>query len=229
MIARCMAAVVAFWLAGISTCFAADETAICPSQGKPPAPVKMTHFPPFYPTESVRAGEHGRTLLTITIGKDGIPADIRVASSSGSARLDEAASEIVRSKWRWYPFPPDCEASSGQIATVFGWFLDRPPKADFGLVVSSSQYPAGAAERYERGDTYLALTLDGEGTVTDGRIAYSSGYADLDEKALAMVKATPKIFVGKPVGSQTMMARWNLPSPQKDNVELLIISSIRLP
>jgi TonB family protein len=228
MMAHIMPATLAFLLAGMTASFASDEAASCPAQGKLPDPVISSRILPRYPPESVRSGEHGQTLLTVTIGADGNPKDVNVTGSSGSTRLDEAAVSIIKSHWRWKPFPVDCNAPSAQLAVVFGWFLDNPPKIDFGLVVSASQYPAGAADRYESGDTYLAVTLDDAGTVTDGKVVYGSGYADLDEKALAMLKNAPGIFAGKPAGEKIVMTKWNLPAPQKSQVELVVIFSRRI-
>ncbi|MEP7210568.1 MAG: energy transducer TonB [Alphaproteobacteria bacterium] len=45
---------------------------------------------PVYPTDSVRKGEAGVTALTICITTDGRLVDIKLAHSSGFARLDEA-------------------------------------------------------------------------------------------------------------------------------------------
>lgn len=48
-----------------------------------------------YPAEAVRRGQEGEVLLRIRIGIGGIPREIRVARSSGSRILDEAASSGV--------------------------------------------------------------------------------------------------------------------------------------
>lgn len=44
-----------------------------------------------YPEDAIRRGQEGEVLLRIRIGEDGRPGDIRVARSSGSRSLDEAA------------------------------------------------------------------------------------------------------------------------------------------
>jgi TonB family protein len=222
-----IAAIAAFLLAAMEPGLAADETAPCPLSGKPPEPVMSTHILPPYPVGAVRTGEHGNTLLTVTVGEGGTAKEIAVTQSSGFETLDVAAASFIKSHWRWKPFSGDCSVLPAPLLVGFAWILD-PPKADFGLSVSATEYPAGAAERYEWGDTYLNMTLDGAGTVTEGKIAYSSGYADLDEKALAMVKRAPGIFAGRPRGEQIMMARWNLPAPQKDNIERVVIISRKI-
>jgi TonB family protein len=51
---------------------------------------------PVYPAESVRKGEAGTTALTMCVTADGRLVDIKLARSSGFARLDEATIEWER-------------------------------------------------------------------------------------------------------------------------------------
>jgi protein TonB len=44
-----------------------------------------------YPEEAIRRGQEGEVLLRIRIGDGGVPKEIRVARSSGTRALDEAA------------------------------------------------------------------------------------------------------------------------------------------
>lgn len=44
-----------------------------------------------YPEEAVRRGQEGEVLLRIRVGEGGVPQEIRVARSSGTRTLDEAA------------------------------------------------------------------------------------------------------------------------------------------
>ena len=55
---------------------------------RPPAPV--------YPRASRRQGETGRATVRVLIDEQGRPAELRVQSSSGHARLDEAGLEALR-------------------------------------------------------------------------------------------------------------------------------------
>ena len=76
----------------------------------PPAPVTPPIFnadylnnpPPVYPALSRRMGEEGRVVLRVFVTEQGTPGDIQVRTSSGSSRLDEAASSTVR-HWRFVP------------------------------------------------------------------------------------------------------------------------------
>lgn len=55
---------------------------------------------PSYPSASRRAGEEGTVRLKVLVDEKGRPRDVAVATSSGFARLDEAAVQAVR-KWRF--------------------------------------------------------------------------------------------------------------------------------
>lgn len=55
---------------------------------------------PTYPSSSRRAGEEGTVRLKVLVDKKGRPRDVAIATSSGFARLDQAAMEAVR-KWRF--------------------------------------------------------------------------------------------------------------------------------
>lgn len=58
--------------------------------------------PPSYPTESRRRREQGTVRLRVLVGTDGRVADIAIADSSGSDRLDREALRAVK-RWRWSP------------------------------------------------------------------------------------------------------------------------------
>jgi protein TonB len=59
--------------------------------------------PPVYPAMSRRLGEEGVVTLMIYVLPDGRVGDVRVHKSSGFARLDAAAVEAARNKWRFKP------------------------------------------------------------------------------------------------------------------------------
>jgi protein TonB len=58
--------------------------------------------PPAYPPLSRRLGEQGRVMLRVHVSADGNADAIELKSSSGSARLDEAALSTVK-RWRFVP------------------------------------------------------------------------------------------------------------------------------
>jgi protein TonB len=74
----------------------------------PPPPTELkaiarTHVTPTYPTISQRLGEQGTTTLKVTIGLDGSVSAASIEKSSGSDRLDQAALEYVKARWKWQP------------------------------------------------------------------------------------------------------------------------------
>jgi periplasmic protein TonB len=71
--------------------------------------------PPVYPAASRRLGEQGRVLMDVFIRADGSVGEIRLKSTSGYARLDQAALEAVQ-QWRYQP------ARRGTEAIDF-WFV----------------------------------------------------------------------------------------------------------
>jgi protein TonB len=75
----------------------------------------LNNPPPPYPAMSKRMGEQGRVLLRVRVGARGEVEEVRIESTSGHERLDEAALDAVR-RWRFAP------ARIGQQA-VAGWAL----------------------------------------------------------------------------------------------------------
>lgn len=57
---------------------------------------------PVYPTLSRRLGEQGTVSLRVLINAQGQATEIRIETSSGSARLDQAAVAAIRT-WRFVP------------------------------------------------------------------------------------------------------------------------------
>ena len=74
----------------------------------------LTNPKPGYPPLSRRLGEQGVVVLSVLVGEGGDVQKLEVAKSSGSARLDEAASRAVQS-WR---FAPGKRAGIAQIMWV---------------------------------------------------------------------------------------------------------------
>lgn len=62
----------------------------------------LRHVEPPYPIASIRAHEEGTVMLQVFVGVNGRVSDVRVLTSSGFTRLDEAAAKEVRT-WRFAP------------------------------------------------------------------------------------------------------------------------------
>lgn len=75
---------------------------------------------PTYPPAARRAGEEGTVRLKVLVDEKGRPKDVAVATSSGFARLDEAAVAAVR-KWRFVAATDGTNAISAwtQVAITF--------------------------------------------------------------------------------------------------------------
>jgi protein TonB len=69
----------------------------------PLRPVMRTHTLPPYPPISVRLNEQGTTLMEVHITTEGNVDECKVLQTSSSDRLDQAACEYVKSRWRWQP------------------------------------------------------------------------------------------------------------------------------
>lgn len=62
----------------------------------------LDNAPPPYPYISRRTGEQGRVVLRVQVSASGTAEDVEVRSTSGHARLDQAALEAVR-HWKFVP------------------------------------------------------------------------------------------------------------------------------
>lgn len=58
---------------------------------------------PDYPMSAIHLNEQGKIALTVLIGADGHVLEAKVARSSGSSRLDQAAVNEARAHWRLKP------------------------------------------------------------------------------------------------------------------------------
>ncbi len=69
---------------------------------------------PAYPALSRRMGEEGRVVLRVQVAANGLPTDIVIHTSSGSARLDQAAFDAVR-RWKFIPARRGDEAVAASV------------------------------------------------------------------------------------------------------------------
>ena len=65
--------------------------------------IPATRSMPPYPPESLRRKEQGTVTLLLSITPDGTVSDAKVEQSSGSPRLDNAAIQWVKQRWRYEP------------------------------------------------------------------------------------------------------------------------------
>jgi protein TonB len=103
-----------------------------PAPPPPPAPVEAPRFdaaylnnpPPSYPPLSRRMSEEGRVVLRVRVGVSGNSQDIRIHSSSGFPRLDDAARVAVRG-WRFLPAMQGGKAVSAWVLVPLNFSLDQ--------------------------------------------------------------------------------------------------------
>jgi protein TonB len=79
---------------------------------------------PSYPPISRRLGEAGTVLLRVRVTAQGASERVQVARSSGFPRLDQAASEAVRS-WRFVPARRGEEAVTAEVLVPIVFRLDQ--------------------------------------------------------------------------------------------------------
>jgi protein TonB len=61
------------------------------------------------------------TVMTVFIDPSGSVADIKVKSSSGSPKLDEAAMQYIKNRWRWRPATRGGVATAAQTEVSVKW------------------------------------------------------------------------------------------------------------
>lgn len=93
----------------------------------PPREIARTHTLPPYPALSQRMGEQGTTALTCDIGVDGKPIACSVVRSSGSQRLDDAASSYVKDHYTWQPATRNGKPVPDKTQLNVVWDLKNAP------------------------------------------------------------------------------------------------------
>lgn len=79
---------------------------------------------PNYPSISRRMGEEGRTLLRVLVSENGAAAKVQIDTSSGSARLDEAAMKAVK-EWRFIPAKRNQQNISAYVLVPIKFSLEN--------------------------------------------------------------------------------------------------------
>lgn len=107
-----------------------------PSPAAPPAPappaVEAPRFDaaylknpaPAYPPLSRRMGEEGRVVLRVQVSASGSAEEVRIHSSSGFPRLDDAASAAVQG-WRFVPATQAGKPVSAWVLVPLNFRLDQ--------------------------------------------------------------------------------------------------------
>ena len=187
---------------------------VCVSQ-----PITATHTIPPYPELSRKLSEQGRVVLTVTMSQRGVPTAVAVSTSSGAPRLDDAAVAWVKQTWRWLPLDAACiRGVRTMVAVDFKLVGDTTPiPVGLTITVADADFPDGAKAKNETGQATLLVLLDETGAVTGARLTHSTGFEDLDERALLLVRKhvfEAATVDGKPAASGMWIAvQFGAPPP----------------
>lgn len=80
---------------------------------------------PDYPAAATRLGEEGATGLNLFIAADGSVAEVKLVSSSGSTRLDDAAIKHAQRNWRFSPCTEGDKPIACWFQTKLIWRIER--------------------------------------------------------------------------------------------------------
>jgi protein TonB len=90
---------------------------------KPRVDPRSPNVTPPYPPSSRRAKEQGITTLQLYVSESGRVTDAKVAKSSGFQKLDAAAVEFAKRKWRYVPGTVNGKPSGMWITVGLRWKL----------------------------------------------------------------------------------------------------------
>jgi protein TonB len=103
----------------------AEKSAEVPVVVEPPryGAAYLHNPPPIYPPVSRRLGEEGRVMLRVLVSADGTAQSVEIENSSGSDRLDRAASDAVKT-WLFIPAKRDKQPISAQVIVPIQFSLN---------------------------------------------------------------------------------------------------------
>lgn len=135
-------------------------------------------------------------MLEVLIGTDGKVISYKIAASSGSARLDEAAGDYVKANWLWEPPIVNCKPHEVSTRIQITWHLREAPNIQDPLnptvpiiIAAKTDYPPDAFKRLEQGWTLVTFVLSTTGEISHQVVTHGSGFADLDAKAIYVIKS----------------------------------------
>ncbi|MGZ6042295.1 MAG: energy transducer TonB, partial [Asticcacaulis sp.] len=187
----------------------ADQPA-CTAPDRPLRPVVATHTQPPYPQMSAMTSEEGTTLVTVSIGADGVPTNVTVFASSGSIRLDEAAATYIKDNWRWNAPITGCKPTASETRVSVKWDMRNGAANAFqppSVFMNPGDYPPDALKRREQGSVIVAVVVTAQGQVQP-IVVRSSGFPDLDQKSVEVIKGwhfSPGVLEGRTMLTQIFL------------------------
>ncbi len=157
---------------------------------------------PDFPSEALKGGSEGSVRLRIVLAKDGSVTQATISKSSGGRALDDAARKAVL-KWRMKPdaLKPTDLTSGREIVIEFrqepilgARYPDRTAyfssTENLYCLASTAfpSYPLGERALHHSGTVWLHGRIAEDGRIIDIKILQTSGYAALDQCAVAAVR-----------------------------------------
>jgi TonB family protein len=160
-----------------------------------------------YPLLSALLGEHGATYLEFVIKEDGSVISPVVFRSSGSMRLDDAATTLVVQHWRYLPAvlngkPVACKWRAEVVWQLNQSAFNMPQGGPANVVfMTPADYPKDALARGEQGATALVVVYATD-AAPEVRVIRSSGFLDLDVESMKLAFAKLHAKAGEYGGTQ---------------------------
>jgi TonB family protein len=196
------------------------DKAVRQAAGLPEPPSDIASTPPTipYPPISLRLHEQGTTTLTVGMDPAGSPTEVALNQSSGVERLDNAAIAYVKDHYRRQK--SDGQTSATKMTVIVVWRIDP---ADAILTMREADFPPGAVQRREAGETAIQISLGNGRALKHLKVIHSSGHTDLDGKAVEIIRAKLAAMTSIKAGTQAVLIRWALPSPVVNDTEVFEI------
>jgi TonB family protein len=144
-----------------------------------------------YARQSYLAGEEAVVTLRVLVRHDGSVGDVQIATSSGSARLDQSAHDVV-GDWRYQPATVNGAPVDSWVPVNIIWALQT---LRFELTADQAKnlrayYPAASFRSGEIGSVTVRFFVSPDGTVTKTVIEKASGHLRLDTATTDMLKSS---------------------------------------
>ena len=163
-----------------------------------------------YPAAAMREEREGTSGFRLTIDASGLPTACDIVSSSGHADLDSTTCQLLIERARFRPgldpagkrvggtytnrirwqIPDGADVNPAFMPTDFTQMLPRvavPDASMFGIE-PADHYPAAARLERREGVVDMLLDVAADGKVTGCAVQDSSGHADLDSAACALMR-----------------------------------------
>jgi TonB family protein len=168
-----------------------------------------------YPFPSLVANEEGRSVVSITVAADGRVTEVKIISSSGSPRLDQAALQVAKSQWVFAPTAERQLPDPDTLTVNIDWTLPfddfdlavpavgpgqvplllvselrggvAPPQAMQQPGITADDYPLESIRNNEQGTIGVRIFIKEDGVPGEVEVLVSSGYPRLDEAARTMI------------------------------------------